>query len=91
MSCNTKNLEEGVGTGSSPARQTGRRQPKASVVETATRSKKELPTQSLSCTQVLQTLGHALSAMRSEDCHRPILGNRTKALIHVPRMFKSHV
>jgi hypothetical protein len=67
MSRNTKNLEEGVRTGPSLVRQTGQRQPKASVVETATRSKKELPAQSLSCTQVPQTLRHALSAMRRED------------------------
>jgi hypothetical protein len=36
-------------------------------METAIRSKKELLAQSLSCTQVLQTLGHALSVTRSED------------------------
>jgi hypothetical protein len=37
------------------------------TMETAIRSKKELLAQSLSCTQVLQTLGHALSVTRSED------------------------
>jgi hypothetical protein len=31
------------------------------------RSKKDLPAQSLSCTQVSRTLGHALSTMRSKD------------------------
>jgi hypothetical protein len=36
-------------------------------METAIRSKKKLLAQSLSCTQVLRTLGHALSVTRSED------------------------
>jgi hypothetical protein len=36
-------------------------------VDTVTRSKIELPAQSLSCTQVPRTLGHALSVTRSED------------------------
>jgi hypothetical protein len=67
MSHNIKNLEAEVRAGSSPVRRTGRWQPKASMVETVTRSKKELPTQSLSCTQVSWTLGHALSVMRSKD------------------------
>jgi hypothetical protein len=67
MSHNIKNLEAEVRAWSSPVRQMGRRQPKASAVETVTRSKKELPTQSLSYTQVPRTLGHALSVMRSED------------------------
>jgi hypothetical protein len=63
---NTKNLEE-VRIGSSPMRWMSRWQLKASTLETVTRSKKELPAQSLSCTQVPRTLGHALSATRSED------------------------
>jgi hypothetical protein len=67
MSRNTKNLKEGVRTGSSPARRMGWRQSKASAVQTVTRLKKELPALSLSCTQVPQTLGHALSITRSED------------------------
>jgi hypothetical protein len=67
MSHSIKNLEAGVRAGSSQARQIGLWQQKASAVETTTRSKKELPSQSLSCTQVPQTLGHALSMMRSED------------------------
>jgi hypothetical protein len=46
-------------------RQTCRWQPKALAVEIATRLKKELLAQSLSCTQVSRTLGHALSATRS--------------------------
>jgi hypothetical protein len=41
-----KNLEAGVRAGSSLAKRTGRQQPKASTVETATRSKKGLPAQS---------------------------------------------
>jgi hypothetical protein len=60
-----KNLEEGVRTGSSPVRQTCRWQPKVLAVEIATRLKKELLAQSLSCTQVSRTLGHALSVTRS--------------------------
>jgi hypothetical protein len=43
MSHNIKNLEAGVRAGSSPARQTGRWQLKASAMETVTRSMKELP------------------------------------------------
>jgi hypothetical protein len=48
-------------------RRTSQRQPKVLAVETATRSKKELPAHSLSYTQVPQTLGHTSSPMRSED------------------------
>jgi hypothetical protein len=51
-------------------------------VETMTRSKKKLPAQSLSCTQVSRTLVHALSVMRSEDEGSSPVAVKVSHMIH---------
>jgi hypothetical protein len=62
---NMNNWRMEVGIGSSQVRRTAWQQPKVSAAETSPRLEKELLSQFLSCKEVAQTLGHALSVMGS--------------------------